>query len=247
MSIFKIKNKTNELLLKVFKMSKKTPENINKIKEIESFFGAAEKKKAVLIDAIRDIKDLVDGDAIIADAVVESGLLSEDYFLPDMLEKIHSLSLSTRANSLMVDFDTLSSKLKEKGHVTNHTSYKEMEKDMYYDNNTFDKSVLIESYQVEIIYTELSSGSQFLFFKQEDDFCFGLKITKKELEFYAKKAKFKLEKEEVLSENMNSVFESNDKPIFYYEKSEISFHLFTARPIFETSCFSIKTLIEQLK
>lgn len=247
MSIFKMKNKTNQLLLKVFKMSKKTPENTNKIKEIESIFESAEKKKAVLVDAIRDIKDLVDGDAIIADAVVESGLLSDDYFLPDMLEKVCALSLSTRANSLMLDFEILSSKLKEKGHVTKEISYKEMEKDMYYDNNTFDKSVLIESYQVEIIYTELSSGSQFLFFKQEDNFCFGLKITKKELESYAKEAKFKLEKEASLSENMNSVFESNHKPIFYYEKSETSFHLFTARPVFETSCFSIKTLIEQLK
>lgn len=245
MSIFKKTNSTMAMIIKLLKLREANGENVSsELKETEKTFETAQKKTKMLSDALKSAMKEDGANAIIADALIDAGIVAnEPSSLPDNLESISQYVLSTRGDAMKEAFDNLAILLNKGGYVANINDFETIKDSSFVDDCHYDSVVIFQNNGARAIVVKLSSGSKYIVVQAGDDtqacYTYSEALEKK---VFNSISKDKLNKD-ILT--LNSVFDTK-QGVFYHDQNETRLTLMAARSSMETAIFAIQSMSHKL-
>lgn len=245
MSIFKKTNSTMAMILKLLKLREANGENVSsELKETKKTFETAQKKTKMLSDALRSAMKENGANAIIADALIDAGVVAnESSSLPDDLESINQYVLSTRGDAMKESFDNLAILLSKGGYVAKLNDFKTIEESSFVDDCHYDSAVIFQNNGARAIVVKLSSGSKYIIVQAGNEtqacYTYSEALEKKVFDSISKD---KLNKDTL---TLNSVFDTK-QGVFYHNQDETKLTLMAARSSMETAIFAIQSMSYKL-
>lgn len=241
MSIFKKTNSTMAMILELLNLRKANGENVSsELKETEKAFETAQKKTKMLSDALRSAMKEDGANAIIADALIDAGVVAnEASSLPDGLESINQYVLSTRGDAMKEAFDNLAILLNKGGYVAKLNDFETIKDSSFVDDCHYDSAVIFQNNGARAIVVKLSSGSKYIVVQAGDEtqacYTYSEVLEKKVFDSISKD---KLNKDTL---TLNSVFDTK-QGVFYHNQDETKLTLMAARSSMETAIFAIQSM-----